>query len=207
MRKTLILAALLAAAPVAASAAEEMSYTYVEGGLTQVRVDDDFLDDPRANGGYVRGSFAIAKQVNVFGGYSQVSDKYRVYGARLKYELAQPELGIGYHMNMSDRVDFTADIAWVRLNAEVKISGVPGYNGTYKDHTNAARALLGVRGKPSPRTEAWLKAGAIDGSDIDSEFVGVLGGQVKFNKTWGLVAEVQLMNDVSQFSTGVRASF
>lgn len=207
MRKTLILAALLAATPIAASA-DELSYTYVEGGLTQVRVNDDFLDDPHANGGYVRGSFAIAEQVNVFGGYSRVSDSYGLGdGARVKYTLAQPELGIGYHMNMSDRVDFTADIAWVRLNLEEKISGFVSFSGTYKDHTNAGRALLGVRGKPSARTEAWLKAGVIDGSDIDSEFVGVLGGQVKFNKTWGLVAEVQMMQDVTQYSTGVRVSF
>lgn len=207
MRKTLILAALLAATPFAASA-DELSYTYVEGGLTQVRVDDDFLNDPHANGGYVRGSFAIAEQVNVFGGYSQASKSQRAYGTRVKYEVGQPELGIGYHMNMSDRVDFTADIAVLRLNVEAKIYGTPGYTGeTIKDHTTAGRATLGVRGKPSARTEAWLKAGVIDGSDIDSEFVGVLGGQVKFNKTWGLVAEVQMMQDVTQYSTGVRASF
>lgn len=207
MRKTLILAALLAATPVAASAAD-LSYTYVEGGATQVRVNDDFLNDPHANGGYLRGSFAIAEQVHVFGGYSLVSKSYNLAGAaRAKYELGQGELGIGYHMNLSDRVDFTTDIAWLRLNAEEKITGWPAYNGTYKSHTNAGRATLGVRGTPSPRTEAWVKAGVIDGSDLDTEFVGMLGGQVKFNKTWGLVGEVQLLDDVAQYSLGVRASF
>jgi len=206
MRKTLILAALLAAAPVAASAAD-LSYTYVEGGATQVRINDDFLDDPHAGGGYLRGSFAIAEQVNVFGGYSRVSKSYGLGdGARIKYELGQPELGIGYHMNLSDRADFTTDIAWLRLNAEAKYSE-PGYSERIKDHTNAGRATLGIRGTPSPRTEAWVKAGVIDGSDLDTEFVGVLGGQVKFNKTWGLVAEAQWINDISQYSFGVRASF
>ena len=47
----------------------------------------------------------------------------------------------------------------------------------------------------------------IDGSRMDTEFVGTLGGQVKFNQTWGLVGEIQLFDDVSQYSVGVRASF
>lgn len=206
MRKTLILAALLAATPFVASA-DEMSYTYVEGGWTQVQINDDFLDDPKGDGGYIRGSFAIAPQVHVFGGYSTVSKSYSAAGARLKVDLAQPELGIGYHMNMSERVDFTADIAAVRVNAKVKISGLPGFNGTGKDHSTAGRATVGVRGKPSARTEAWLKAGVMDGSDMDSTFVGNLGGQVSFNKTWGVVGEIQFIEDTTQYVAGVRASF
>jgi len=49
---------------------------------------------------------------------------------------------------------------------------------------------VGLRGKPSPRTEAWVKAGYIDGSHVDKgEFVGTLGGQVNVTPTWGLVGE------------------
>jgi hypothetical protein len=206
MRKTLILAALLAATPCVASA-DEMSYTFVEGGWTQLQINDDFLDDPKGDGGYVRGSYAIAPQVHVFGGYSTVSKSYGLGTGRMKADVAQPELGIGYHMNMSERVDFTADIAAVRINAKLKISGVPGYNGTEKDHSNAGRITAGVRGKPSARTEAWLKAGVMDGSDIDSTFVGTLGGQVSFNATWGLVGEIQFIEDTTQYMAGVRASF
>ncbi len=205
MRKTLILAALLAATPFAA-AADELSYTFVEAGWTQVRINDNDLDDPKTNGAYLRGSYNIAKNVNVFGGYSAVSESYKQDGYRLKVELAQPELGIGYHMNLSDRVDFTADAAWVRVALEAKLSG-NGYHERAKDTVNAGRITAGIRAKPSPRTEAWLKGGVIDGSRMDTEFVGTLGGQVKFNQTWGLVGEIQLFDDVSQYSVGVRASF
>lgn len=206
MRKTLILAAMLAAAPVVASA-DELSYTYVEAGWTQVQINDNFLNDPNLDGAYLRGSFDIADQVNLFAGYSRISKTYKVEGVRIKHELGLPELGAGYHMNMSDRVDFTADIAWLRLNNEVKVRDAGQYNETYKDHTNAGRVTLGLRGKPSARTEAWIKGGAIDGSDMDTEFVGVLGGQIKFNKNWGVVAEGQWMGDIAQYSVGVRASF
>ncbi|MGE8289037.1 MAG: outer membrane beta-barrel protein [Stenotrophomonas sp.] len=207
MRKTLILAALLAAIPFAA-AADELSYTFVEAGWTQVRINDNNLDDPKTNGAYLRGSYNIAKNVNVFGGYSRMSESFNLgYGARAKYTLDMPELGIGYHMNLSDRVDFTTDIAWVRVGTKEELSGFGAYDGSYKEHTNAGRITAGIRAKPSPRTEAWLKGGVIDGSRMDTEFVGTLGGQVNFNQTWGLVGEIQLFDDVSQYSVGVRASF
>lgn len=211
MRTTFLLAALLAAAPLSATAAEGLSYTYVEGGWTRLKLDSDFGSKPELDGGYLRGSYGISENVNVFGAYSAVSKTYNysLYGmrARIKQELQQPELGIGYHMPMSDRVDFTSDIAWVRLNNEVKLS-LPGYGSARdKDHLNAGRVTVGVRGKPSPRTEAWVKAGYIDGSDMDGEWLGTLGGQVNFTRTWGLTGEVQAYDGATQFSLGVRASF
>lgn len=207
MRKTLLAAALLALSPLSALAADGLTYTYVEAGWTQVKVNDDYLGDPKADGGYIRGSFAIAPQVYLFGAWSQVSKTYRDGDASLKLELGQPELGIGYHMPMSERVDFTADIAWTRQNAEVTLKE-PGYETwRQKDHFNAARGTLGVRGKPSLRTEAWLKAGYLDGSDMDGTWVGNVGGQINFTPVWGLVGEVQVIEDVTQYSVGIRASF
>lgn len=72
MRKTLILAAMLAAAPVVACA-NGLSYIYVEAGWTQVQINDNILNDPNLNGAYLRGSFDIAENVNLFASYSQVS--------------------------------------------------------------------------------------------------------------------------------------
>jgi opacity protein-like surface antigen len=209
MRKIFLAAALLAAAPLSASAAESMSYTYVEGGWTQQQISAPG-SNPKLDGAYIRGSFAIADQVNVFGGYSSTSKTYHLEDSigeyRIKNTIDQPELGIGYHMPMTDRVDFTADIAWMRINNEVKFDdGVT--TDSAKIHTNAGRGSLGVRGKPSRRTEAWLKAGYIDGSDMDGVWIGTLGGQVSFTRTWGMVGEVQYYDDVTQYSVGVRASF
>lgn len=206
MRKTL-LAALIALAPLPALAADGLSYTFVEAGWTQLKVNDDYLEDPKLDGGYIRGSFAIAEQVHVFGAWSQVSKSYGFPGGSIKLELGQPELGIGYHMPMSDRIDFTADVAWTRQNVELTLKET-GYDTLReKDHFNAARGTLGVRGKPSPRTEAWLKAGYLDGSDMDGTWVGNVGGQINFTPTWGLVGEVQLIEDITQYSVGIRASF
>lgn len=207
--RTLIAAALLAAMPFTAAAADGLSYTYVEAGWNKVEINDDWLGDPDGDGGYLRGSFAIADNVHLFGGYSVASKTYRYDGARVKYEVAQPEFGIGYHQAFTERLDFTADLAWLRLNAEAKISGTgdADLDGTYKDHVNGGRATVGLRGKPSSRTELWVKGGYIDGSDFEGSFAGYLGGQVGFNRTWGLVGEVEVIEDTTRYSLGVRASF
>lgn len=207
MRKTL-LAAVLAAAPFAASAADlPMSYTYVEAGYTHVKLDNDYLGDPSGDGGYIRGSLAIADSAFVYGSWYQASKTYREDDLSLKVTLDQPEAGIGYHMPFTDRLDFIADAAYVRLSEEDKYR-VAGYSVTFKDHINVGRVSAGVRGKPSANTELWLKAGYFDGSDLDEgKFVGTFGGQVSFTQTWGLVGEVQVYDGATQASVGVRASF
>lgn len=208
MRK-LVAALMLAATPFATAVAGDMSYTYVEAGWTEVKIDDDWLDDPKGDGAYIRGSYAIADQVYLFGGYAEVSKTYRLAPGRVKFELAQPEFGIGYHQALTDRLDFTADLAWLRLNGEAKLSGTgdPDLDGAYKDHVSAGRATVGLRGKPSAHTELWAKAGYLDGSDLDGEWLGSLGLQVNLNRTWGLVGEIEAYEDVTRYNLGVRASF
>ena len=207
MRKTLIVAALLAACPLAAQANDALSYTFAEAGLTRAELDqgDDF-STLKANGGYLRGSYALTDATYVFGGFTRVSDSESAYGLKLEGDLDQYELGLGWHMPMSDRVDFLAEAAYVRLDLTVKASYM-GNSARDSDALNAGRVSLGLRGAPSARTEAWVKAGAMDGSDMDSEFVGSLGGQFKFNQTWGLVGEVQWLGENTLYSAGVRARF
>lgn len=205
--RNLLAAALLAALPFAATAADEsLSYTWVEAGWNQVEINDDWLGNPDADGGYLRGSVAIARNVHLFGGYSSVSKTYRYEDATIKYDLAQPEFGIGYHQTFSERLDFTADLAWLRLNGKARFDSL-GQSGSVREHVNGGRVSVGLRGKPSARTELWLKAGYLDGSDFDGSFVGTLGGQVNFNRTWGLVGEVEVIEDVNRYNLGVRASF
>lgn len=209
MRKTFLTAALLLAAmPFAASAADlPMSYTYVEAGWTQVKVDDNDLDDPRLDGAYLRGSFAISESAFVYGGYAQASKTYREPGASAKLTLEQPEIGLGYHMPFTDRLDFVTDLAYVRMVAKVELR-IDGEQASGKDQVNVGRISAGVRGKPSPKTELWLKAGYMDGGDLDEgEFLGTLGGQISFTQTWGLTGEVQIADGMSQSMIGVRASF
>ncbi|MEA9555706.1 hypothetical protein VC273_07170 [Xanthomonas nasturtii] len=207
MRNTLILVALLAAAPVAASA-EGLSYSYVEGGWSRTEVTVNASSDD-VDGGFVRGSWQIAEPVYVFAGYQRATNEYDlVPGVTLDATVQQAHVGIGYRQEMTERVDFTADISVLRNKGEFDVRQGGRSVASASDSTNLGFANLGLRGKPSPRTEAWIKAGYIDGSDVDEgEFVGTLGGQVNFTPTWGLVGEVQFIDNANQYRVGVRASF
>jgi hypothetical protein len=205
MRNTLLLIALLAATPLAASA-NETSYTYVEGGYARLNIDDSETSNPGLDGGYLRGSFAVGEQVHLFGGYGHVSNDFNIEGADVELTVKQAEFGVGYHMPFTERVDFTADIAYLRQEIEAEAS-FGGVRASDEATSNGGRATLGLRGKPSARTEAWIKAGYIDGGDFEGDFVGTLGGQIKFNQTWGIVGEVELIEDSTQYLVGIRASF
>ncbi|PPV08529.1 hypothetical protein XBLMG947_0076 [Xanthomonas bromi] len=207
MRHTLILAALLAAAPFAASA-EGLSYSYVEGGWN--RTDFNVNDDNEGiNGGYLRGSWQIAQPVYVFAGYQRaMQDDNLGAGFTVDSTLIQANAGIGYRQEMTERVEFIADLSVLRTKVDADLRQRGRSLGSSSDSTNLGWANLGLRGKPSPRTEAWVKAGYIDGNDVDKgEFVGTLGGQVNFTQTWGLVGEAQFIDDANQYRVGVRASF
>lgn len=199
MKKQLVLAALLATAPFVASA-EGLSYSYVEGGVTRVNVDSNFGSDPKLDGGYIRGSAELGENFTVFGGYSKTQDDLRVPGFANKFDVdfETAEIGFGYHADISDRADFIAELSYLRQEIDVE-----GVNGEAK----GGKLNLGIRGEMTDNLEGWVKAGYIDGGDFEGDFVGTLGGQYKFNQTWGIVGEVEFIEDTTQFMLGARASF
>ncbi len=157
-----------------AASAENISYSFVEAGYSQTNVDESLLRDPKLKGGYIRGSFGIAENVNLFAGYDDGSTTPHpaFYGSdfRLKLKQKQYEFGAGYHMPFTDRLDFTADLAYVHLEMQARIDGVRS-----KATGNGRPRSLGLRGTPSAKTEAWAKVGYLDGSDFNGDFIGTLG--------------------------------
>lgn len=218
MKKRFVLAAMLAAVPFVASAQDNgLSYTYVEGGYNQLRIDhdeDELLGDFDADGAYLRGSVAISPSFYLFGSYATGEDSDsvsidlgldEVYEAKVDDELTTTEFGVGYHMPMGERVDFIGELAYFRMEEEFKISDG---EGTVSDkwHVNGGRASVGLRGG-NERAEGWVKVGYLDASDFSGNFVGSVGGQFKFNRTWGVVGEVEVFDELSHYMVGVRASF
>jgi len=204
---TLILAALLAAAPFAACA-EDLSYSYVEGGWNRTEVLVNGTSD-NLGGGYLRGSWQIAEPVYVLAGYQRANKDFNIgSGFVLEGNVQQTTLGVGYRQEMNERVEFTTDISVVRTKVESDVRQRGRSVDASSDSSNLILGNVGLRGKPSPRTEAWVKAGYIDGSHVDKgEFVGTLGGQVNVTPTWGLVGEVQFIDNANQYRVGVRATF
>jgi hypothetical protein len=211
MRKLLLIASVLASASLSFSAnAQDISYTYAEVGYSQFNNDSDLSDDLKLKGGYIRGSYDIAQQFNVFASYSDASDDMNVaaygYNVKVDFKQKQSELGAGYHWAFADRTDLTADLAYLRIDTRATAS-LNGYRSRESYKGNAVRGTVGVRGQPSAMTEAWAKAGYFSSSDFDDSYVANVGGLIKFNRNWSIVGEVEVMRHSNRFNVGLRASF
>ncbi|WP_031373011.1 outer membrane beta-barrel protein [Lysobacter antibioticus] len=210
MKKQLALALALAMASSAAAAADGLSYTHVEAGysvqkIELVTVDEDLdIEDPKAAGGYIAGSVALNDAMHLFGGYRQGSDDIEIsyagsYLGEVDIDSTQYQIGLGYHHTLSDRVDWTGELSYLRT--EIDVEDEEAVEG------DDYRASLGLRGDLAANFEGWIKANYTDGDVYDGEFSGTIGALVKFNETWGIVGEAEFGDKNSQFNLGVRASF
>lgn len=195
-KKSLLALALFASLPAltlsaAASAAEGVSYNYVEGGY--VRTDTDFED---ADGVGVNGSFAIAPNFHVFGGYSaQETDDFDFGGTRVPgLDLDQWRAGIGYNHEISPRADLLTRVAYE--HTDIEDVEFDGYS-----------VEAGVRGSLAPNFEGYALAGWEDGDGFDGDFYGRVGALVKFNPTWGLSGDVKFADGDTQLFVGPRITF
>jgi len=186
MKKSLLALTLAASLGVAASAsaAEGVSYNFVEGGY----VASNLKDSPDADGWAIGGSAAIAPNFHLFGNYSsQELD-------RSGFSIDNLRLGVGYNHQISQRMDLLTRVAYERF--ETDIADFNGYS-----------VEVGVRGALTPMLEGYALAGYEDGSDYDGDFYGRLGGQVKFNPNWGLTADVKFAGNDTLWFVGPRFTF
>jgi Ax21 family sulfation-dependent quorum factor len=168
--------ALACALPFAASAADGISYNYVQGGYTHIN------SDANADGWAIDGSTAVAPNFHVFGGYNSVKTDNSGLG---RTKLDQWKLGVGYNKAISAKTDFVGTLAYQK--ADASLAGVSANADGY-----AAEA--GVRAALTPMLEGYAMLGYEDGQDFSGDAYGRLGGQVKFNKNWGVAADVKIAN-------------
>src|SRR3970282_2263084 len=188
MKRSLLALTLLAALPFAASAAEGVSYSYVEGGYRAT--DTDFGG---ADGFAVKRSGARAPNSPVCGAYPrQTTDDFTDLGIRFRgVDVDQYRAGVGYNHEISPRMDLLSRVAYERT--EVESEDLDGYS-----------VEAGGRGALSPMIEGYALTGYEDGSDFDGDFYGRVGGQVNFNPTWGLSGDVKFADGDTQYFIGPR---
>lgn len=192
MKKSLLALSLIAALPFAASAADGISYNYVEGGYMATNAD---VAD--ADGWAIRGSGAIAPNFHVFGEFAkQTTDDFWVGPNRYRgITVDQMRLGVGYNHEISRAADLVTRVAYERFEDE------------FDNSLNGYSVEVGVRGAMAPNFEGYAMAGYEDGSDYDGDFYGRLGAQVKFNPMWGLSGDVKFVDGDTQWFIGPRITF
>lgn len=185
MKKSLFALALAVALPLSAQAADKpLSYTYVEGNYQRL--------DHGVDGIGLRGSFNFGDS-GFYGlaGYSWLGSDDETFDDD---EVKGSEVGLGYHHGLSDKTDLLGEVAYRSLK-----------NDAYR--IDGGRASVGVRSAFSDRIEGIAKVNYYDASDYDGDVTGTVGGQYKFNDTWGATAEAEFGNGDKAWLVGVRASF
>ncbi|QNP41892.1 outer membrane beta-barrel protein [Lysobacter solisilvae (ex Woo and Kim 2020)] len=192
MKKSLLALTLLVSLPFAASAAEGLSYNYVEGGY--VASNGDNVD---ADGWNVNGSAALTDNFHVFGGYTfQKTDDETIGGVRFDgVDVDQWRVGLGYNHPIAANTDLLARVAY----ESAKVEGFDRFDGY--------SAEVGVRSALAPNFEGYALAGYEDGDDVDGDFYGRVGAQVKFNQNWGVTGDVKFADGDTQYFVGPRLTF
>jgi Ax21 family sulfation-dependent quorum factor len=177
MKRLLSIAALAAALPFAANAAEGLSYNYVEGGYSASKSDiAPFNRDVDSDGWAIRGSAAFHPNFHAFGDYTRES----VDNSPLDRD--QWRLGVGYNHEVSPRTDLLTRVAYQKLDFGRGINA-----DGYSVEVGARTALL-------PALEGYALAGYEDlDTGFDSEFYGRLGAQWKFNPNFGVAGDIKLI--------------
>lgn len=186
MKKTLMTAVLLAALPAAGMAQSlPRDYTFVEGGYQYV----DPKGSGHADGGYLKGSYEFDGGLYAFGSASRVSTG--------GFDLDTYDAGLGYRHAISSNVDVLGEAAWVR--ERIQDFG----------HADGYRVGAGVKAGLGRSFEGTVKANYYDGSDLISQWSGVIGGRYALSPQWSVTGEAEYF-DKSDFTTyriGARYSF
>ncbi|MEE7547369.1 Ax21 family protein [Xanthomonas sp. Kuri4-1] len=199
MKKISLLAlGLLATLPFAASAAEGLSYSYVEGDY--VRTPTDSRD---GDGWGFKGSYAFTPNWSVFGDYSKqnADDNNSVFESS-DFDVQQWGLGISYNHEIATSTDWVARASYRKLDLDTPNVNFDGFS-----------VETGLRTAFGEHFEVYALAGYEDyskkrGIDLDDTFYGRLGAQVKLNQNWGINGDIRMDGDGNkEWSVGPRFSW
>lgn len=200
MKKSLLALALLATLPAVATAADGLNYNYAQGGY----VHQDGKNGAKADGWMLEGSLAVHPNVHLFAGTDQLKDKNTDIG------IQQWKIGAGYNTAISANTDFVARAAYQKLKTDdFRFSPLITLRGADLDGYSVE---AGVRSALAPKFEGYALAG-YQNHGSDNGHVGPkggygrLGGQVKFNPSWGVFGDVKFGDGDTVVSVGPRITW
>lgn len=187
LAKAMIGGLLLAAAPLAAMA-DDMSYSYVDAGYSEMDISGV---GPSADGFGLRGSIGFAENWLAFAEYSAVS----VQGV----DIDTISVGFGGHYSLAPNFDLVGRLGYFEINLDA--------GGGLNADDNGYLADVGLRGRVGDAVELEGGVRYTDLSDGGDDTALVIGGRFHFNKTWAVGAEYASGDDLSTLLAYVRASF
>ena len=89
--------------------ANNFNYNYIEGGYSSFNQEglDGAFD--------IGGSYDVADNINIIANFAKTD----IEGAGIEGDITDLEVGIGYHTPIADETDLTADLTYIKAEAEV----------------------------------------------------------------------------------------
>lgn len=194
MRK-LVWAVVASLAGMATVQADDLSYSYAEGGFGIVDVDA-FSED--GDGYFVGGSVGFGTNWLGFAEYGVSS--FDEQGAEA--DIDEIQIGFGGHFPMSDGVDFIGKLAYVDQSIDVS---VPGF-GSVSDSENGYMLSAGVRGVAMGSLDLTGEIQYVDVGESDDTGLA-LRGLYQFTDMFSLGARVGMSDDVTEYGVFARFTF
>ena len=149
------------------------SYSYVEAGIA------DFVDDADGVTFLVGGSYNFAKNFNFLADFSTTNiDGFDVNGFDIGTDSNSLSIGLGFHIPINQRADFTASLKYLRLSTALSTGF--GFVSQELDDANGYEAEVGVRFKATDKLELNAGLEYFDVEDESDTFVN-LGVRFYFN--------------------------
>ena len=194
MRK-LVWAVVASLAGMASVQADDLSYSYAEGGFGIVDVDA-FSED--GDGYFVGGSLGFGTNWLGYVEYSVAS--FDEGGAEA--DVDEIQIGFGGHFPMNDDVDFIGKLAYVDQSIDVS---VPGF-GSASDSESGYMLSAGVRGVAVGRLDLTGEIQYVDVGESDDTGLA-LRGLYAFTDMFSLGARVGMSDDVTEYGVFARFTF
>lgn len=193
MRK-LVWAVALALAGVASAQADDLSYSYAEGGFGIV--DFDAVSE-EGDGYFVGGSLGFGTNWLGYVEYSVAEFD----DSGVEADIDEIQLGFGGHFPMNDSVDFVGKLAYVEQSIEVSTAF-----GSADADEDGYMLSAGVRGVALGRLDL---SGAIEYVDVgESDDTGLsLRGLYEFTDMFSLGARIGSSDDVTEYGVFARFTF
>jgi len=187
MYKSIGIISLLALA--APAMADGFSYNYLEGSYQRVDIDSPDVD---GDGFGFGGSVELGDNAHFFAGYGSIDFDFGI-------DINELAVGVGFHTDLTPTLDFVANLAYLRLDADA--------NGFSSATENGVGAEIGLRSMLSDRLEL---AGFIQYADLgDAGDDTSLRGEAwySFSESFALGLNVGAAEDVLRYGIGARFYF
>ncbi|HEU0225197.1 MAG TPA: outer membrane beta-barrel protein [Steroidobacteraceae bacterium] len=186
--KALVGSCLLAVMPLAAQAADGMSYSYVDLGYNEIDIDGA----PSGDGLGLRGSIGFAENFFAFAEYAN-------FGFPASVDVDVYSVGLGGRLGVSDRVDLVGRVGYTEADFSA---------GGFSADADGYLVSAGVRAEVA---EGFELEGSVIYSDYgssggdDTELA--VGGRYFFTENFAAGAEFRTGDDADTIFVGVRFAF